>query len=80
MNIEKLLKWAQEVGTRRKIEIECCGQIDESPQPKIWVFDYDLMIGTHIECVDEIDSLDMKKVAFEALQKQKEEMQRLLDK
>jgi len=53
MDLNKFLEWAKQ--GHRSIDIKLVCRHGEITKKKVWVFDYHLLQGQHVESVDEID-------------------------
>ncbi|KXG78260.1 hypothetical protein [Thermotalea metallivorans] len=65
--LEELITWQQQ--GRRSVEI----RIENSGEMKIWVYDYDLLVGQFITSTDEINlegkKIENEKAEYERLKK-----------
>ena len=69
MNMEKLVAWVKESDGRRKVTVDI-GDTGNSDFTSIWVYDYDLMEGTHISAPDDIDNINLIEVKRQKLESQ----------
>lgn len=61
-----LQQWQQD-GFGKSVEITFGGPSDKD-RISVWVYDYNLMAGTNVGSIAELESLDLKKVKMNELQ------------
>ena len=67
INIESFRQWQQEGNRSVKIEM---GSFNNRKTLDVWVYDYDLNMGQHVNSVDEIDIEKVKKEQLEYVLKE----------
>lgn len=73
MKLQRLVEWVNEKGTNRAVDIN----IDVREGLSIWVYDYDLSVGAHIN--PNIDSIpDLKVIKAKKLREEMEKAQKEL--
>ena len=69
MNMEKLVAWVKESDGQRKVTVNI-GDPGNKEFTSIWIYDFNLMEGTHIPTPDHIDSVNLVELKRHRLESQ----------
>jgi hypothetical protein len=61
IDIASFVEWATEEGKSRTFKLEVENARWSKAEARIWVYDYDLMEGQHVTCVEDINLEEAKR-------------------